>query len=72
MNKSVSGEFLYFGWSSALIVDAAVDENFVRASRNVHGVDVLPVIGANVYDIVKHDVLVITKAGIDGLQERLK
>jgi large subunit ribosomal protein L4 len=33
---------------------------------------VLPVIGANVYDIVKHDVLVITKAGVDGLQERLK
>ena len=61
-----------FGWTSALIVDAAVDEGFARASRNVRGLDVLPVIGANVYDIVKHDVLVITKAGLDGLQERLK
>ena len=60
-----------FGWKSALIVDAAVDQNFLRASRNVQGLDILPVIGANVYDIVQHDVLVITKAGIDGLKERL-
>jgi large subunit ribosomal protein L4 len=37
----------------------------------VHGLDILPVIGANVYDIVQHDILVITKAGIDGLRERL-
>jgi large subunit ribosomal protein L4 len=37
----------------------------------VHGLDVLPVIGANVYDIVRHDVLVITRAGLDGLKERL-
>jgi large subunit ribosomal protein L4 len=37
----------------------------------VRGLDVLPVIGANVYDIMRHDVLVITKAGIEGLKERL-
>jgi len=48
-----------------------VTECFARASRNVHGLDVLPVIGANVYDIVQHDVLVITSAGIEGLKERL-
>lgn len=71
-SRDVAARVKKFGWSSALIVDAAVDEGFARASRNVHGLDVLPVIGANVYDIVKHDVLVITRAGVDGLQERLK
>ena len=69
--KDVAAKFKKFGWSSALIVDALVDQDFLRASRNVHGLDILPVIGANVYDIVKHDVLVITQAGVDGLKERL-
>jgi large subunit ribosomal protein L4 len=69
--KDVASRFKSFGWSSALIVDAVVADNFLRASRNVHGLDVLPVIGANVYDIVRHDVLVITRAGLDGLKERL-
>jgi large subunit ribosomal protein L4 len=69
--KDVAAKFKNFGWSSALIVDAAVEEKFLRASRNVHGLDILPVIGANVYDIVRHDVLVITSAGIEGLKERL-
>jgi large subunit ribosomal protein L4 len=69
--KDVAARVKKFGWTSALIVDAAVEEGFLRASRNVHGLDILPVIGANVYDIIHHDVLVITKAGIDGLKERL-
>ncbi|WP_297493278.1 50S ribosomal protein L4 [Acidocella sp.] len=69
--KEMVAKIKNFGWKSALIVDAAVAETFVRASRNVHGLDVLPVIGANVYDIVQHDVLVITQAGIEGLKERL-
>jgi large subunit ribosomal protein L4 len=69
--KDVAAKVKKFGWSSALIVDAAVEEKFLLASRNVHGLDVLPVVGANVYDIVQHDVLVITKAAIDGLKERL-
>jgi large subunit ribosomal protein L4 len=68
---AVAAKVKKFGWRSALIVDAAVAENFLRASRNVHGLDILPVVGANVYDIMQHDVLVITKAGIDGLKERL-
>ena len=59
------------GWSSALIVDHAVDEGFLRASRNIHGIDVLPTIGANVYDILRHDVLAITTAGVEGLKARL-
>jgi len=69
--KDVAAKVKKFGWRSALIVDAAVAETFLRASRNVHGLDILPVVGANVYDIMQHDVLVITKAGIDGLKERL-
>lgn len=59
------------GWTSALIVDRAVDEGFLRASRNLHGIDVLPTVGANVYDILRHDVLAITTAGVEGLKERL-
>jgi large subunit ribosomal protein L4 len=69
--KDVATKVKKFGWTSALIVDAVVDQKFLLASRNVHGLDILPVIGANVYDILQHDVLVITQAGIDGLKERL-
>ncbi|MDR3521554.1 MAG: 50S ribosomal protein L4 [Acidocella sp.] len=69
--KDVAARVKKFGWSSALIVDAAVDQKFLAASRAVHGLDILPVIGANVYDILQHDILVITKAGLDGLKERL-
>ncbi|MFT8675256.1 MAG: 50S ribosomal protein L4 [Acetobacter sp.] len=59
------------GLVSALIVDGAVDENFVRAARNLPRIDVLPTIGANVYDILNHEVLAITQAGLEGLKERL-
>nr|WP_298798350.1 50S ribosomal protein L4 [uncultured Acetobacter sp.] len=59
------------GWGSALIVDATVDENFVRAARNLPKIDILPTIGANVYDILNHEVLAITQAGLEGLKERL-
>jgi large subunit ribosomal protein L4 len=69
--KDVALRVKKFGWSSALIVDANVAETFGRAARNVKGLDVLPVVGANVYDIVRHDTLVITKAGVEGLKERL-
>jgi large subunit ribosomal protein L4 len=59
------------GWSSALVVDAAVDAGFDRALRNIPGMQVMPTMGANVYDILKHDVLVVTRAGVAALQERL-
>jgi large subunit ribosomal protein L4 len=59
------------GWSSALILDREVDENFLRASRNLHKIDALPTVGANVYDILNHDVLAITVAGVEGLKARL-
>jgi hypothetical protein len=48
-----------------------VDAGFLRASRNIPGLDVLPTIGANVYDILNHDVLAITSAGLEGLKLRL-
>jgi large subunit ribosomal protein L4 len=69
--KDVAARVKKFGWTSALIVDAAVDQKFLAASRNIHGLDILPVIGANVYDILQHDTLVITQAGVDALKERL-
>ncbi len=59
------------GWKSALIVDRSVDEGFLKASRNIPHFDLLPTVGANVYDILRHDVLAITTAGLAGLSERL-
>ena len=69
--KELAAKLKVLGWSSALIVDKAVDEGFLKASRNLIGIDVLPTVGANVYDILRHDVLAITTAGIEGLRERL-
>jgi len=61
------------GWKRALIIDgAAVNEGFAQAARNIEGLDILPTMGANVYDILKRDTLVITKAGVEALEARLK
>ena len=61
------------GWKRALVIDGAtVNENFAQAARNIEGLDILPTMGANVYDILKRDTLVITKAGIEALEARLK
>jgi large subunit ribosomal protein L4 len=59
------------GWTSALVVDASVDAGFGRVVRNIPKVQVLPTIGANVYDILKHDVLAVTRAGVEALAQRL-
>jgi large subunit ribosomal protein L4 len=59
------------GWTSALVVDATVDEGFARVTRNLPRVNVLPTIGANVYDILQHDVLAVTRAGVAALAARL-
>jgi large subunit ribosomal protein L4 len=69
--KDLARQLKALGWGSALIIDRAVDEGFLRASRNIVGLDVLPTIGANVYDILAHDVLAVTAAGVEGLKERL-
>ena len=61
------------GWKRALVIDGAqVDEGFARAAQNLDSVNVLPTMGANVYDILKSDTLVITKAGVEALEARLK
>ena len=61
------------GWKRALIIDGAyVNETFAQAARNIDGLDILPSVGANVYDILKRDTLVITKAGVEALEARLK
>jgi len=61
------------GWKRVLIIDGvSVDGNFALAARNVEGVDVLPTMGANVYDILRRDTLVITQAGVEALEARLK
>jgi large subunit ribosomal protein L4 len=59
------------GWKSVLVVDVAADENFARCVRNLPKVQVLPTIGANVYDILNHEVLAVTRAGVEALKERL-
>ena len=69
--KDLALQLKTLGWRSALVVDQVVDEVFLRAARNVIGIDVLPTVGANVYDIVRHDVLVVTQAGLAGLRARL-
>jgi large subunit ribosomal protein L4 len=69
--KELVAKFNALGWSSVLIVDQAVDEGFLRASRNIPQVDVLPTVGVNVYDILRHDLLAITTAGVEALKERL-
>lgn len=61
------------GWKRVLIIDGSeVPEAFLRAAANIEGVDVLPSMGANVYDILKRDTLVLTRAGVEALEARLK
>jgi large subunit ribosomal protein L4 len=69
--KSLALKLKALGWKSVLVVDREVDAMFLRSSRNIIGIDVLPTVGANVYDILAHDVLAITTAGIEGIKARL-
>ncbi len=71
--QSLKGSLEKLGILSGLFVDgAAVDVNFALASRNLHKVDVLPAVGANVYDILNHDHLVLTRAAVEALGARLE
>jgi len=70
--KDLAKKVAKLGWSSVLIIDGPeVDENFARAARNLPGIDVLPQQGANVYDILRRDVLVLTKEAVKALEARL-
>jgi len=71
--KALKARLEAFGWPSVLIIDgSAVDENFARAARNLPKVDVLPQQGANVYDILRRDTLVLTRDAVMQLEARLK
>ncbi|MFL6797015.1 MAG: 50S ribosomal protein L4 [Xanthobacteraceae bacterium] len=71
--KSLQQNLANLGLSSALIIDgSAVDANFARAARNIPNIDVLPVQGMNVYDILRRTTLVLTKAALDALEARFK
>jgi large subunit ribosomal protein L4 len=71
--KALRAQLDALGWDSVLIIDgAAVDEGFARAARNLPKVDVLPQQGANVYDILRRDLLVLTRAAAQQLEARLK
>lgn len=67
------GKFTGLGLTNALIIDGAtLQDNFALAARNIPNVDVLPVQGINVYDILRRDKLVLTRAALDALEERFK
>jgi large subunit ribosomal protein L4 len=71
--KALHARLDALGWDSVLIIDGpAVDENFARAARNLPRVDVLPQQGANVFDILRRDMLVLTRAAVEHLEARLK
>jgi large subunit ribosomal protein L4 len=71
--KAVIDHLTKLNISTALFIDGAtVTEGFARATRNVPGIDVLPVQGINVYDILRRDSLVLTKAAVEALEARFK
>jgi large subunit ribosomal protein L4 len=71
--KALIANFEKLGLSNALIIDgAAVDAGFAQAARNIPNVDVLPVQGINVYDILRRHKLVLTKAAVEALEARFK
>jgi large subunit ribosomal protein L4 len=71
--KALSERFSKLDITNALIIDGAeIDANFRNAARNIPHVDVLPVAGINVYDILRHGKLVLTKAALDALEARFK
>jgi large subunit ribosomal protein L4 len=71
--KILTERFAKLDIKNALIIDGAeIDTNFRNAARNIPNVDVLPVAGINVYDILRHGKLVLTKAALDALEARFK
>ncbi|MEL7729352.1 50S ribosomal protein L4 [Citromicrobium bathyomarinum] len=70
--KALKAHFDKAGWNGkVLVIDGeSVNEGFARASANLHGINVMPAMGANVYDILKHDTLVLTKDAVEKLEAR--
>ncbi|MCZ6886322.1 MAG: 50S ribosomal protein L4 [Alphaproteobacteria bacterium] len=71
--KALAERLGKLGWGTTLIIDGAeVDAGFLRAARNIPGIDILPSAGANVYDILHRQTLVLTKDAVSALEARLK
>ncbi|MBN8997609.1 MAG: 50S ribosomal protein L4 [Rhizobiales bacterium] len=71
--KALADRFAKLGLANALIIGGAqIEDNFRLAARNIPAIDVLPVQGINVYDILRRDTLVLTKAAVEALTERFK
>jgi len=71
--KALSAQFEKLGLANALIIGGdKIDEGFGRAARNIPNIDVLPVQGINVYDILRRQKLVLTKAAVEALEARFK
>ena len=71
--KALASHFEKLGLANALIIDGAeVEASFRAAARNIPNIDVLPVQGINVYDIIRRGKLVLTKAAVDALEARFK
>jgi large subunit ribosomal protein L4 len=71
--KDLADRFGKLGLANVLVIDGAeVNTNFALAARNIPNVDVLPVQGINVYDILRRETLVLTKAAVEALEARFK
>ena len=71
--KDLSAKLSGLGIENALIIGGvSLDDNFARAARNIPNVDVLPVAGLNVYDILRRDQLVVTKDALEGIVARFE
>jgi large subunit ribosomal protein L4 len=71
--RSLISAFEKLGLANALIIDGAnVNESFAKAARSIPNIDVLPVQGINVYDILRRKKLVLTKAAVEALEARFK
>ena len=70
--KALVATFGQNGWSGkVLVIDGeSVNDGFSKAARNIPGVNVMPAMGANVYDILKHDTMVLTKDAVEKLEAR--
>lgn len=69
--KVIASQFKALGAENALVVDGAFDEKFALSARNLTAVSLVPVVGINVYDIMRSEKLVLTKAAVKAIEERL-
>ena len=71
--KDLAQRLTGLDWGTTLVIDGReIDQLFARAARNIPGIDVLPEQGANVYDILRRDTLVLTRDAVQALEARLK